>query len=93
MTDNGVSFRSRRYAKALRLLEIKHLRTKPCRRGHAIEIDPLYVDVAVRRWQRYSGKPGRLDSSGTTFKDIAEQRSTSSPASIAAGCSMKQQNG
>jgi transposase InsO family protein len=29
MTDNGTSFRSRRYAKALRLLKIKHLRTKP----------------------------------------------------------------
>ena len=31
---------------------------KTGRRGHAIEIDPQYVDVAVRRWQRYSGKPG-----------------------------------
>jgi len=29
MTDNGVSFRSHRYAKALRLLKIKHLRTRP----------------------------------------------------------------
>jgi transposase InsO family protein len=29
MTDNGVSFRSLRYAKALRWLKIKHLRTKP----------------------------------------------------------------
>ena len=29
MTDNGGSLRSRRYAKALRLLKIKHLRTKP----------------------------------------------------------------
>jgi len=29
MTDNGSSFRSLRYAKALRLLRIKHLRTKP----------------------------------------------------------------
>jgi len=28
MTDNGASFRSRRYPKALRLLKIKHLRTK-----------------------------------------------------------------
>jgi hypothetical protein len=27
MTDNGTSFRSRRYAKALHLLKIKHLRT------------------------------------------------------------------
>ena len=30
MTDNGVSFRSKRYAKALRMLKIKHKRTKPC---------------------------------------------------------------
>ena len=29
MTDNGSSFRSHRYAKALRRLRIKHLRTKP----------------------------------------------------------------
>jgi transposase len=29
MTDNGSSFRSRRYAKALRMLNIKHLRTRP----------------------------------------------------------------
>src|SRR3984885_894359 len=29
MTDNGTSSRPRRYAKALRLLKIKHLRTKP----------------------------------------------------------------
>jgi transposase len=29
MTDNGSSFRSRRYAKALRRLRIKHLRTRP----------------------------------------------------------------
>jgi len=29
MTDNGASFRSRHYAKALRLLKIRHLRTKP----------------------------------------------------------------
>ena len=29
MTDNGSSFRSRRYAKALILLKIKHLCTRP----------------------------------------------------------------
>ncbi len=29
MTDNGSSFRSFRYAKALRMLRIKHLRTRP----------------------------------------------------------------
>lgn len=31
MTDNGASFRSRRYAKALRMLNIKHKRTRPYR--------------------------------------------------------------
>jgi DNA modification methylase len=56
-----------------------------------MEIDPLYVDVAVRRWQRYTGKPARLDGSGATFEDIAEQRSMSSQ--IVANCSTKQQNG
>jgi DNA modification methylase len=66
---------------------------KTGRRGHAMEIDPLYIDVAVRRWQRYSGKPARLDGSGATFEDIAEQRRTSTPARIVADCSMKQQNG
>jgi transposase InsO family protein len=35
MTDNGASFRSRRYAKAMRLLKIKHLRTKPKTNGKA----------------------------------------------------------
>ena len=29
MTDNGVSFRSKRYDKALRMLKIKHKRTRP----------------------------------------------------------------
>jgi len=65
---------------------------KTGRRGHAMEIDPLYVDVAVRRWQRYSGKPAHLNGSGATFEEIAEQRSTSSPAQIVADCSTKQQN-
>jgi len=39
MTDNGSSFRSRRYAKALRRLRIKHLRnqnpTRPKTNGKA----------------------------------------------------------
>jgi DNA modification methylase len=26
------------------------------RRAYGIELDPAYVDVAVRRWQTYTGK-------------------------------------
>jgi DNA modification methylase len=66
---------------------------KTGRRGHAMEIDPQYVDVAVRRWQRYSGKPAHLNGSGATFEEVAVQRSTSSPTQIVADCSTKQQNG
>jgi len=49
MTDNGSSFRSRRYAKALRLLRIKHLRTKPYTpktNGKA----ERFVQTALREW-------------------------------------------
>lgn len=49
MTDNGTSFRSRRYAKALRLLKIKHLRTKPYTpktNGKA----ERFVQTALREW-------------------------------------------
>jgi transposase InsO family protein len=49
MTDNGVSFRSRRYANALRLLNIKHLRTKPYTpktNGKA----ERFVQTSLREW-------------------------------------------
>jgi DNA modification methylase len=66
---------------------------KTGRRGHAIEIDPQYVDVAVRRWQRHSAKPARLDGSNATFEEIAEQRSIGSPIQTAAALGLKQENG
>jgi DNA modification methylase len=44
------------------------------RKARAIEIDPSYVDVAVRRWQTYSGKSAVLASTGETFEEIEEQR-------------------
>jgi DNA modification methylase len=55
---------------------------KTGRRGRGIEIDPQYVDVAVRRWQRYSGKPAYLEGSNASFEEIADQRSTSLPTEI-----------
>jgi transposase InsO family protein len=49
MTDNGTSFRSRRYAKALRLLRIKHLRTKPYTPKTNGKAERL-VQTALREW-------------------------------------------
>jgi DNA modification methylase len=45
------------------------------RKARALEIDPTYVDVAVRRWQAYTGKSAVLVGSGEAFETIEEQRS------------------
>jgi DNA modification methylase len=44
------------------------------RRARALEIDPSYIDVGLRRWQTYTGKAAVLAASGETFETIAEQR-------------------
>jgi DNA modification methylase len=44
------------------------------REARALEIDPAYVDVAVRRWQTYTGKPAVLADHKETFELIAERR-------------------
>lgn len=43
------------------------------RKARALEIDPSYVDVAVRRWQTYAGKTARLPN-GQSFECVAEER-------------------
>ena len=44
------------------------------RKARALEIDPTYVDVAVRRWQTYTGKSAVLAATGETFELVEEQR-------------------
>jgi DNA modification methylase len=46
------------------------------RRGCGIEIDPLYVDTAIRRWQRLTGKTA-YHQSGRSFAEIQLERSPS----------------
>jgi DNA modification methylase len=48
-------------------------RTK--RRARLIEIDPLYCDTIVRRWQKFSGKAARLAGSDDTFDEVAARSS------------------
>ncbi|MEA2905549.1 MAG: hypothetical protein QOI12_2936 [Alphaproteobacteria bacterium] len=40
----------------------------------AVELSPLYVDVAVRRWQAFTGLPATLLADGRTFDAVAEER-------------------
>lgn len=48
---------------------------KSGRRACALEIDPKYVDVAIRRWQLFTRKSAVLDGTAVSFEEIAEQRS------------------
>jgi hypothetical protein len=46
----------------------------------AIELDPLYVDVAVKRWQAFTGERATLLATGQTFEQVAAGRGAT-PAS------------
>jgi DNA modification methylase len=45
------------------------------RRSYGIEIDPLYVDAAVRRWQSFAKRDAILEGARQTFDEIAQARS------------------
>lgn len=40
------------------------------RRAYCLEVDPLYVDTAIRRWQLLTGKDATLAGSDSTFSDV-----------------------
>jgi hypothetical protein len=42
-----------------------------------IELDPLYVDVAIRRWEQITGVPAHHAESGLGFVDVAAKRGSS----------------
>ena len=39
-----------------------------------LELDPAYVDVAVRRWQAFTGEKATLLADGRSFDAIAAER-------------------
>ena len=44
------------------------------RRAYAMEIEPRYVDVAIRRWQAFTGKDAVDSESGRTFDQLEAER-------------------
>jgi DNA modification methylase len=44
------------------------------RRGFGLELDPLYVDAAVRRWQTFTRRDAILEGDDCTFDEAAEMR-------------------
>jgi DNA modification methylase len=52
------------------------------RRCRGIELDPLYVDTAIRRWQKHTGQQAVLVATGQTFAEL-EARPAAPPMSAA----------
>ncbi len=44
------------------------------RRCRAMELEPAFVDVAVRRWERATGKTATLDGDSRSFEEITTER-------------------
>lgn len=47
---------------------------------HAIELNPAYVDVAVRRWQEFTGQHAKLERTGETFAEVETRTQTQEAA-------------
>ncbi|MHC2399123.1 DNA modification methylase [Bradyrhizobium barranii subsp. barranii] len=47
---------------------------------HGIEINPAYVDVAVLRWQAFTGEQAHRESDGRRFSDLATPKESTDDA-------------
>jgi DNA modification methylase len=50
------------------------------RRAYSLELEPKYVDVAVRRWQAFTRRDAVHAHTGQTFEDVAGDRKDPQPA-------------
>jgi DNA modification methylase len=41
---------------------------------YAVELEPIYVDTAVKRWQEFTGEKALLDGTTKTFDEVAGDR-------------------
>lgn len=58
---------------------------KTGRRGYLIELDPLYVDVTIKRFEQLTGEAAAHADSGSTFVQLQTERaSENAPAEIEA---------
>ena len=52
---------------------------------HGVELEPGFVDVAVRRWQAYTGGQARHAVTGKTFDEMAKERAKPTSKGIRKG--------
>ncbi|MDP6717504.1 MAG: site-specific DNA-methyltransferase, partial [Pirellulaceae bacterium] len=53
------------------------------RRAYTMELDPKYVDVAIRRWEKLTGEQAVHVESGRSFHEMVERRTHESSANLA----------
>ena len=53
------------------------------RKARLIEIDPLYCDVTIRRWEKLTGKDAVLVQTGETFKELEDRANAQIPEAVA----------
>ncbi len=46
------------------------------RRCYAIELNPAYVDLIIRRWEAFTGKEATLQATGRSFRAVEEERAS-----------------
>ena len=51
---------------------------------HAIELSPAYVDVAVKRWQAFTGQVATLEGDGRSFIEVEHERNQAGSTDVSA---------
>ena len=52
------------------------------RRGYLMELDPLYVDLTIRRYQQLTGETATHEGNGLSFEQVAEERMREEPCHV-----------
>lgn len=52
---------------------------KTGRRAYLMELDPLYCDCAIRRWEAFARDDAILEATGQSFAEVLKERGTSHP--------------
>jgi DNA modification methylase len=54
---------------------------------HGIELSPAYVDVAIKRWQAFTGQKATLDETKESFVEVSARRTPAAnpPVTSSAG--------
>jgi DNA modification methylase len=47
---------------------------KTNRKNYSMELDEKYCDVIINRWQNYTGKTAKLESTGQTYEELKNER-------------------